>query len=160
MISSLEDMSRKQEQVDNELRDDLKEQIKNFKSSICSKIETSQELYNNAQLLATKKSSALLHELLEKFSNMTFAFEKLKTENELLAQQLKNRSDVTQGGSPTPPRTVKDKDISSPVLAAAPEIANTSNSTSEEQDTPNKDERPTNIMDPSSPGFSPGKAPK
>lgn len=79
-------------------------------------IETDHESYIKTQLLATKKLSALLHDLLEKFTTVTSAFEKLKTDHALLAQQLKNRPDVTYDGSPTPSKTTEVKDASSPVL--------------------------------------------
>ena len=56
LIGSLEDLSLKQDLTNSKFRDDLKEQINNLKSSICSKIETSHEQLRYGNVVATKKS--------------------------------------------------------------------------------------------------------
>ena len=156
MISLLEELGNKLQQTNSTFQDDLKDQVNDIKSTICSAMIANQESHHKAQLLAAKKSNALLHELLDKLSNLTSAVEELKNENKSLAQQLKNRSVVTQGGSPTPPSSVKDKNISNSDLTAAHEIANASNPAPETQDTPSKDKGP-NLHDPTSPDFNPNK---
>ena len=155
-IGFLEELWGKQEQINLTLRDDLKGQIKDLKSAFDSTMSVNHESLTKTQLLDTKRSTSLLHELVSKLNSLTAAVEELKSDNKALAQQLKKCSVITQGESTASPSSVEDKHISNPDLATAHETANTSNSAPETQDTPSKDKSP-NLLDPSSPDFNPGK---
>jgi len=162
-ISSLEELWRKQEQINRALRDGLKGQIKDLKDqfkgmelAICSELTAKQDSHFQAQLLENKNQKALSHDLLDQLSTLTRIVKELNTENKELVQQLSKDSVITQGESTTSPSSVEDSTILKTDLATVHETDNTSNPVPETQDTPIKDKGP-NITDPTSPYFDPNK---